>query len=420
VVVRAVTYGTNHVLIDGPLWARLAGRLLPRATAYKYGLLRNELHSRVPTCVVWTRWRVPSNRPAARFVSVLDPQLVESEPSAAQLVQHVPNSRDVIEAWLLENYPRRGRNLRLRFYDRDAAYRRVFAGEVTVQNPFPGGSGWNAPPPPVRVLEGSSEFALLSLRCRGGPPVENASTAGLLAPLELPSPFLAPWTDTDFAVLENGQPGSAWTVRSIAAAGVTGNRLASAYPAVELVDDRIRAHFPGALWSEEPDWKVTAEFSRARDYAPEELITIKSLNAVRSRFPVTTNLSPQMETNGARLQSVTLVAGLSQIRPYRGGDYFPNSEVTLLFTVRDDRTRVNLARVTDERGRAVRFGHSSDASAGKYTAALELPADATTLELTFAVHRSRFIEFLARPAWNFSNPPSAFSPPGPEGIKGAR
>jgi hypothetical protein len=408
VIVRAVTYGTNHVLVDGPLWARLAGRFLPRAKAYKYGLMRNELHSRVPTCVVWTRWRVPSNRPAARFVSVLDRQLVESEPSAAQLVQRVPNSRDVIEGWLLENYPRRERNLHLRFYDRDAAYRPVRAGELTVRNPAPGGPGWNASAPPILVPDGGSEFVLQSLRCRRGSPLDQNSAS------------FAPWTDAEFAVRENGQPSSAWTVRSIAAVGATGNRLATAYPVVEFGDDRIRAHFPGALWSEEPDWKVTAEFSRARDYAPEELITIKSLDAARSRFPVTTNLTPQVETNGARLQSVTLVAGVSQIRRYNRGEYFPNSELTLLFSARVDRIRVKLTQVTDERGRAVRFGHSSDTSAGKYTAGLELPADVTVLDLTFAVHRSRFIEFMARPTWNFSNAPSGFSPPGPQAMKGAR
>src|SRR5262245_53080548 len=69
VSLRAVPYGTNHVLVEGPFWARLARRQFPKLIVTG----RVQVHHRtslLPTCVVWTRWKLPGTNSPPRFASV--------------------------------------------------------------------------------------------------------------------------------------------------------------------------------------------------------------------------------------------------------------------------------------------------------------------------------------------------------------
>src|SRR5262245_13259064 len=217
--VRAVTYGTNHVFIDGPLWVRLARRHLPTTQATRLGLRLYQRASPVPSCMIWTQWR-GTNKPA-RFASVMNRQGLESEPIDCVVLAPIAGQPDTIVAWQWENFPRRQPRMMLRLYDRDAAYRPLLAGQMPVRNPASPSPRADAPLPPVRVIDDGIEFSLLSLRLP-----------------EPPSPR-PPWTfvvrpaTAVFSVVEQGQPSALWTLRSLEARGDSGNRFAVWQPGVE-------------------------------------------------------------------------------------------------------------------------------------------------------------------------------------------
>ena len=451
----AVTYGTNHVFVDGKWWVKLLGLASP-ARAFKLGLRIYRRQSSTPTLMVWTNWRPPPKNLgrefAPRFASVCDRHGLESEPEAAAVEAPRSNSSDTLLAWRLVNYPRRQSKVLLRFYERDAAYRLHRVGQVSVRNGAAGvGPTWRAPGPPVSVWREGRQFSLVGLR-------------GGLVPSKLSWPLtcVAPWTTALFEVRENGQVSAEWTLKSLEVFGATGNRfaipqpyvgqvgeqLATSLPHIELsengpanepwtfdsrevfgpagnyfalpqprvgqVSAQLARSFPHVLWADEPDWKLVVEFWRARNFALEDLWTFKSLPAIRRRPPFTTNC--QAVVHGVTLQSLDIRA-TTQIRPHRPDQYRRTTDLTLLFTSALARVHVELARVTDDRGRELRFADGTETWIGnypvRYTVGLEVPLDATWLDLTFGIRQSEVVEFLVNPGLVSYPPAAAISPPVP-------
>lgn len=257
---------------------------------------------------------------------------------------------------------------------------------MPVRNPAGRRARSNPPTAPVQVTEGNVQFSLLSLRCGVSP--------------RTPWTFVARPATAVFRVAENGEPSAFWTLRSLEGVGDTGNRFFIGQPAVERSFQQLSVTFPEVLWPEEPGWKILAEFSRTREHGADASITVKDVVAARTNLPFTTNL--QAEAEGVIVQSVDL-RGTSQIRRYVRGLYVPNSDLTLVYTAKVQRAQVYLARALDDQGRELRFGHETHPWQGKYTAAVEIPHDSQTVNLTFAIHRSQFVEFRVRPVWGKAN-----------------
>jgi len=385
VSVLTVTYGTNHVFVEGPLWARVARRFVSLAKAYRLGLRIYERNTSTPTLMIWTVWRLPSTNRAPRFAAVRDRHGVESEPEVAAVEVPVAKSTGPIMAWNLANYPRRQGEILLRFYERDAAYRPHGVGELPVRISGRGRAApWHAPVPPVRIERDGREFALVALR--GGEPAPSE--------LKWPYVFIAPWTTALFEVREQGQPNEGWTIKGLELLDATGNHLFISQPRVLWVNGQLATAFPHVLWADEPDWKFVVEFSPTRDFVAEDLCTFQSLPAIRNQGPFTTNCAAVV--HGVSFQSLDLRATSQVTRLGRDG-YRRTTDLTLIFTSAVQRVRVDLARVRDDRGRELRFGRGWEPWPGKFTTGLEVPIDATSLDLTFAVHPCEFVEFLVRP-----------------------
>jgi hypothetical protein len=68
--------------------------------------------------------------------------------------------------------------------------------------------------------------------------------------------------------------------------------------------------------------------------------------------------------------------------------------------------RLSLVRVVDDQGRevGVQNGQEWNWGSGELVFGLKLQPDASRVDCTFALHKSRFFEFLARPT--FASPPT--------------
>ena len=399
VTVLAVTYGTNHSLIEGPLWAKVARRFVSRPKAHQLGLRIYERKFNEPTLLIWTHWRLPSTNEAPRYASLQDRHGVESEPEHVAIDAPVGRTGTAVMAWQFSNFPRSQRSFPLRFYQREAGSIR-WLGQVLVPNavrvPV---SMAAAASPPVIVRQNDFEFMLTLLRT-GGQVATN---------LIRPYVQVAPWTEARFEVRESGVPATNWTVRKLRVTSDSGNRFNPLYGAVLSTNGDYRLAFPDALWADEPGWRIRGEFARVSGFVETNRWTLRSVPAIRNTPAFTTNLSQNLI--GVQIDQVELRPS-TQLVGYRRGAYRRTTDLTVNYSPLAEQWHVDLAAATDNLGRSLRFSGGMDLSRGKYLVGLEVPTNSTTLDLTFVVHQGREVEFFVKPDRLTMNAPSTFLPRG--------
>jgi hypothetical protein len=391
----AVTYGTKHVIEEGPLWARLIARG-SRAMAYRFGFRSSGAYtSAAPSLMVWTRWAAGHSNMPPRYASLADRHGFETEPIVASANERVwPKHDGVNMAWRFENYSRLQKDLELRFYESDPFRSRTWReGALTVRNPAPAAKRRSsAPAAPVKATNGTLEVTLTRLDSGGPPPRRPLTVRGAIAP----------WVTAEFEFREQGRPTTDWTIKRIDAFGATGNHVVGDRLVVELEEGRRVARFTAAFWKDEPDWSVLVEVTPTRNFPEGTLWT--------ARLPARAFLGEALSTN---LPAAT--HGLIQFRLAVGPASFipgtgaaPERRVTSLkayFTPSAPDLHVDIARAVDDTGREGRVTPSLMPRTGICEASVELLDGASFVDLTFAVHRSRKVEFRVRPMFVSTNAP---------------
>lgn len=387
VTVVAVTCGTNHVFVDGPIHARLARKFVSRARAFELGLRIYEQSSRSPSIMVWTRWHLPSSNLAPRFALVRDRNGIESEPIYVAIDAPYREEKRAIMGWRFENYPRRDEKFTFCFYERNPAYQPSYVGEITVRNEMNSRAEADpAPYAPVTATRNGVEFSLVSLRC-GEPPPPGLSNR---------YNFIAPATTAWFEMRSDGRIDTNWMIRSVEVFGVTSNRFSLPQPTISETNGRLSLAFSEVMWPDEPSWKMTVEFARIRDFGTNGLVTFGPFPAVRLGQSTSTNLKG--EAHGIKFETLG-IRPTTWYMPFRRSPYLRTTDVTLAYVSPESTLRVDLARVEDDLGRELRFGNGADQYRGRYLAGLELLTNTTSIQLTFAVQRSEIVEFVVRPVF---------------------
>jgi hypothetical protein len=295
----------------------------------------------------------------------------------------------------LELFPRRGRTVRLRLYDMSG---QKPVAEFVTANPIPGPQPvWTPAPLPIVKHSGDVDFTLTQL----------ATVLGHANPMGLVGSSGDAWTEATFRVTRDGRATRDWEPVEVTLSDATGNSLVrrgslshhrgSAY---WTQTGDLSYRFDGGLSLDEAAWKMRFEFTRrslAR-FAPEELWTVPDLPIASGRKLLPANATTTLDGVTLRLASVART-GTRPAANGRGPEEWlelvrveapslqPGQAVTL--HARDDRGRefVPTHRIlgSPHWSRSDRF-------------LLRIPADARTLDLTFALHRSRFVEFVAKPS----------------------
>ena len=399
VTVLAVTYGTNHTLIEGPLWAKAIRRFVSRPRAHQLGLRIYERKFEEPTLLIWTHWRLPSTGEAPRYASLQDRLGIESEPEHVAIDAPVGKTGTAIMAWQFSNFPRRQPRFPLRFYQRESGRLR-FLGEADVRNPVQAeASRAAAPSPPVTVTADSLQFTLAMLRS-GGEVATN---------LIRPYVQVAPWTEARFEVRDDGRLATNWIVGGLRAFGESGNRFQVVSAPVLSTNGDLRVAFPDVMWPDERGWRIRAEFARNTGFPETNRWMLLTMPVIRN----STGFSRQIaqELPGLRIETVELRPTTQLIRYVRGG-FRRTTDLTVLHMPLSERMHIALLAVTDDTGRELRFSGGIDQWKGKYVVGLEVPTNSTTLDLTFVVHQGREVEFFVKPDWEATNVASTFLPGG--------
>jgi len=398
----ATTYGTRHTYEEGSFLARLVARFFGPNRGERFGYRSHNFSSMSPSLTVWTEWpRGGSNSPP-RYASIRAPGMFESEPlylAASSFSSRKPRS---IVAWKFESYPRRAGKLEIRFHDHPLPYRPNPLGALMVPNRAEQGvAAFGGSEPPIRVENGGVKFSLKSLESGLEVPLWRRGTESALAP----------WTTATFEVREGGAISTNWMIRRIECIGATSNYFAVPYTRLPNRNGRLEAGFSKVLWPDEPDWNLTAEFVRTSGYAEADLWTLREVPVSRTNSAVVTNFVAAI--HGDIAAQLTLKPALLQSAAENG--YLRTTDLGLSFTSSVPEMRVELARVTDNRGRELKFGNGyalwpHTGPNGHYVAGMELAPDTQSIDVTFAFQRPRFVTFVVKPTFVRTNFDSAFPP----------
>ena len=303
------------------------------------------------------------------------------------------------QAWRLYAFPRRGSNLTLRFFYPHTDGRWARAAEMIVPNPAPGPfEAWTPAPLPIVQTNGDLTVTLAEFDAGGAQRLIKEGVSGFWKKL--------PGTHCVFRLRQGDSNNAPWIVRSLQVSDATGNRWKQS----DLVswsedepDPLLHTSMLGALWPGEPAWDLRVELSRTNGFRPEELLTLSNIPVPQPNELI--ELRDTHLVNGLDLE-VTAIAGVDAelAQPHKW--YRQKEKMNLALTVhgeRDDK-RITLVNVRDDQGRPVPIDDRAAAHGARESVfAFQPLPDARSLNITIAVHQSRFVEFRAKP--HQSSPP---------------
>jgi hypothetical protein len=384
--IKGATFGLRHCYIHGQLWQRVLGRCLPEKWAKRLGAQILTQYSDRPTLMVWLQRReVSAPVPPIAEASLLDDQGHEIAPLYRKL-EAAPQPFLTILGWEFEHFPRRARNLRVRFYSRDNDARLRQVAEFVLSNParrsYP---QWQTAPLPITRTQDDLDFTLLDLKT--GPPVLPAAKTNRNAVFE-------PVVTAAFRVAKAGQVLTDWCVSALDFSDATGNHFVVKPPACASSGDQFLVTARATFWPSESAWKLNAEFFRRANFTADELFMLPNVQVPAPGQQTVINQAFAIQ--GFVLRVVHLG---SDAQPDRSRPWLPqwNADLAAEFETGTASARLALVNAQDQLQRDLRHEWSYQTPNGQQHFRLEVPANATSLDLRFAVQQTRWLEYLVPP-----------------------
>ena len=423
---RDVSYGIHHPLIEQQLWQKLLAPLLPPALQ---GRLVTVVGTPANRLVIWFR---TSNLPQAwnlgRWIEAVD----EHGCSVGRGYESgfPPSMGLSYRTGILEAFPRRQRQFRIRVCQRGAA---APIAEFTVFNPCPGPyPTWKAELFPIERPRGDLRVSLISLTA--GLTRQRLRQSRPDAWLLLRSPHLLvdptdadrSWALASFQVSEHEVPTDQWGLVGVTLRDATGNMVSyetaeggglarylglkpasigdpvafrPLHQAVRGRSDRtgnLSVAFPG-LCPRETAWKLRATFSYVGPAGSEPSDLFWIVPHLPIPAPGEARTSPGIQSPGAalRLQGVLGRGAFGADRPL-----LPNANARVVVTAsKGDGLTLSL-RAADDRGETIVCSRDGTVNMGPYRKwwfDLKTRPRAKRMTLTFTGWKARSFEFLAQP-----------------------
>jgi hypothetical protein len=406
VTVEGFTYGPEHRFLHGTGWQGLLLTFLPAKS--KRDFMRRyrcrDIH--VPSrpggdsLAVWTLLHQASRTSGWPLrITAVDEHGLASEAAGtthAEYLNYPPTER--FEGWQLASFPRRGKNLHLRVTAHPWQTRSdTSLGELVLPNPSLGPHpSWTPELFPIRCRSGDLECTLTGLTT-GLTQRDVVTDAGSALTTHYGQPVArsreTAWTCATFRIRRNGRTQPEWQPIDIRGADATGNTFANPSRAPTHAGDEARLYFASTLWPDEPAWKLKVTFARTTGFAPVELWTVRDIPVPEpggEAYPVAT-----AQRKGVTVSLGRISGPWPLMRPSTPDWLRFRAVVEVNLSPKAEDLHVTFVRATDEQGREL-SPRLNDEYRGRYSFGLHGPSPAKKLNLTFAIHRSRSVEFLAK------------------------
>jgi hypothetical protein len=393
---EGVTYGKVHPWVHGAWWQKWLYPVVAPAVrnwsglwAPRTGWLMGDFLSSAPNALVLHTFRrsvAGRGRLPLHSVACDDRgRELDSGWEAGGLLFSLPDGAE--EAWEVPVFPRRGLSVRVRVYEHVPGNRLIPAAEFVVPNPTPGPFPvWK--PQPLPITRHAGDLAVTLTRMAAGPPAAE--------PLQTRMPGEDAWTHATFRIEQNGRATTAWRPLAATVSDATGNVWKHRNERPMIAGDAIGLQFSGVLPSTEAAWKLRVELSQTSGFTPADLWSIHGLPAPKRDQHV--DPAAVIQRQGAALHLSLTGAG----DPFGLGRMWRQPFPTISVTVSPPSPglQLTLLRAADDQGRRIDFfgGLPSSLGGGKYRFLVDrMPPGARTMNLLFAVHKNRFVEFLVAP-----------------------
>jgi hypothetical protein len=209
-----------------------------------------------------------------------------------------------------------------------------------------------------------------------------------------------------FKVSRNGKPVTNWQPVSIDTSDATGNSV-SGDPNCQWNGDEDVTTYQWGLWSDEPAWKLKLEFSQQSDFADNEMWNVQNLpvlpgkqqemyNYGGNRRQTSTNAPfAEADLNGFhfKLYPAKEFTDAGQNNWMQGGLFIDASPAV------PDGWRMSV-KVTDAQTNDVQsseYNTTQNNNISSYRFRLQDISGLTNLNVSIALHKSRFVEFTVKP-----------------------
>ncbi len=202
-----------------------------------------------------------------------------------------------------------------------------------------------------------------------------------------------------FQIQQNGKTATNWQPAQVETSDATGNHVLGWCNSHWENDEEVTLYQYG-LWPDEPAWKLRFEFSRTSGFHADELWTVQGVPLETGRMQDfwnygrdrTNSAFAETTLNGIHLKLFPAKQFTDQ-RNMRGsieGGLAVQTDLPL------DGMRMTLVEVTDDQRHAIKPMNWSWGDTD-YRFGLQELGNAKSLNLTLALHRSRFVEFTTKP-----------------------
>ena len=219
-----------------------------------------------------------------------------------------------------------------------------------------------------------------------------------------------------FHVERNGKPVTSWQPVSVETTDATGNQTSwnwtpnSGIPGIQWNDNEGSMTYQYGLWPDEPAWKIKFEFSQQTDFADNELWTVQNIPLqpsrqrdfnINARNSRTNTVVAETDLSGVHLK----IFPAKQFTDVGQNNYQQGGLMIQADPALPEGMRMTLVKLTDDQTNDVGYFDNGMMKNGTGTTTVTLYryglrdlAGATNLNLTIALHKSRFVEFTAKPA----------------------
>jgi hypothetical protein len=388
----AATYGTNHLI--GPPLGRMIARL-PDAVQDELPVLIHRTETAQPALVVWIEHRANPAIPAPAFFSAFE-RLADGDGfiSGPQNSPAGCFGNPDITPTVFEAFPRRDPKLTVNFFYPSLTGNVTNCGSLQFPNPlhrpYP---EWQPEALPATKRAADVEVTLMDVRTGYDNTTTNRPRKGggiqtIHGTNRLDG---ANNTEVNLRIRSLTDSNQIWKAVGVQISDATGNDTHNS--GISWYDLGPSFAFSPGLWPSEKTWKLKLEIKQAEGFSPEKLFTFKNvpLGALDASNAVgwTTNfigVSVTMDGILRRPPNTNLSWSTSQL-----------SALALTHSALPAGTQLDLLTVAFDQG-ATNLVENWQATDNARTYFFrQIPLDAKTADFTFAVHQSRFVEFMVHP-----------------------
>ena len=381
-----VTYGKHHA----------APRIKTAGSRARAG--GGRIDSTNDTLVVWVLSEHKGNQGPNNQLMIYDPANTACVSSWSRDTTRIKNGLD-LQGFLLDAFPRHGRKIVLRIsaWNSNGNGMQPAKGQFVISNPTRGPfPTWTPEPLPDTQSDGDLNVTLTRL-IYGVKGFDRGNGLSKTDPMD--KAVLAAFrTEQKGVVMTNWQP------YRIAMSDATGNQIENNSWSNTRTNDEAVMTYQWGLWPDEPAWKLNVEMTRTSGFNDDEVWTVQNLPVHPGSQMDLYNYQRNNRTNAAFAETTLNGIHLKIFPAIQFTDQnFAPGQKSGGFRLQVDpepetmQMRMSLAKLTDEQGHDLQ---SWGPNGGGGSAAFQIQnlRNAKSLNVTIAMHKSRFVDFTVKPA----------------------